>query len=86
MPGFGYGSGTPFLPLLSPAGQGCFKRWAGRHAQQLDAEEAALRAILAGQPEPMPALPFCLHPPRTFVGVSVGMQRRCQQNNSIRTS
>jgi hypothetical protein len=46
VPGFGYSSGTPFLPLLSSSAQACFRRWEERHAHQVDAEERALRSLL----------------------------------------
>ena len=46
VPGFGYSRDAPFLPLLSPPAQACFRRWQERQARQVDAEERVLRATL----------------------------------------
>ena len=58
VPGFGYSSGTPFLPLLSPSAQACFRRWEERHAHQVDAEERALRSLLLPAAKQMLDLPL----------------------------
>eukprot|EP01043_Picozoa_sp_COSAG02_P062122 COSAG02_NODE_8494_length_2550_cov_2.567523_2_plen_436_part_00 len=49
VPGFGYSRTAPFLPLLSPFAQACFRRWQERHARQVRAEELVLRSALKPQ-------------------------------------